>query len=126
MSNTIDFYARVSTEEQRERSTIDAQITYAQKRAEAEGWKLRLFLDDGISGTIRLRERPAGAELLQAAKAKEITIAATYKLDRLGRVASVIRMAPTLIPSGRQRTGQRLLWRIRRRTTVRTSWFVQV
>jgi site-specific DNA recombinase len=89
----VGFYARVSTEEQRERSTIDAQVEYARKRAVAEGWELRLFLDDGVSGTIRLRERPAGAELLRAAKAKEITIAATYKLDRLGRVSSLVQEA---------------------------------
>lgn len=89
----VGFYARVSTEEQRERSTIDAQVDYARRRADLEGWELRLFLDDGVSGTIPLRDRPAGAELLRAAAAHELATVATYKLDRLGRLASVIHQA---------------------------------
>jgi site-specific DNA recombinase len=84
------FYARVSTEEQRERSTIDAQVDYARKRAEAEGWEMRLFLDDGVSGTLPLAKRPAGAALLAAIAAKEIDSVATYRVDRLGRKLRVL------------------------------------
>jgi site-specific DNA recombinase len=86
----VGFYARVSTEEQRERSTIDAQVDYARKRAEAEGWELRLFLDDGVSGTLPLAKRPAGAALLAAVAAKEIDSVATYRVDRLGRKLRVV------------------------------------
>lgn len=89
----VGFYARVSTEEQRERQTIEAQVDYAKGRAALEGWELRLFLDDGVSGTLPLEQRPAGAELLRAAGAKEIVAVATYRLDRLGRTQLVILQA---------------------------------
>lgn len=89
----VGFYARVSTEEQRERQTIDAQVDYAKGRASLEGWDLRLFLDDGVSGTVALERRPAGAALLAAATAKEIDAVATYRLDRLGRTQLVILQA---------------------------------
>jgi site-specific DNA recombinase len=90
MTKTIAFYARVSTEEQRERSTIDAQVDYARKRAVAEGWTLQVFLDDGISGTIPLARRPAGAALLRAVQARQVDAVATYRVDRLGRTLRVV------------------------------------
>ncbi|MEX2045756.1 MAG: recombinase family protein [Chloroflexota bacterium] len=86
----VGFYARVSTEEQRERQTIDGQIDYARKRAEAEGWTLRIFTDDGVSGTVPFATRPGGASLLKAARAKELDLVATYRVDRLGRKLRVV------------------------------------
>jgi site-specific DNA recombinase len=86
----VGLYARTSTDDQRERSTIDAQLDYARRRAAAEGWDLRLFVDDGVSGTIALRDRPAGAELISAAAAREVDVVATYRVDRLGRSLRVI------------------------------------
>ena len=86
----LGFYARVSTEEQRERSTIDAQVEYARRRADLEGWELRVFQDDGVSGTVPLRDRPAGAELLRAAAAHELDVVATYRVDRLGRKLRIV------------------------------------
>lgn len=41
----VGCYARVSTEEQRERQTIDAQVDHGKGRASLEGWNLRLFLE---------------------------------------------------------------------------------
>jgi site-specific DNA recombinase len=86
----VGFYARVSTEEQRERSTIDAQVDYARKRAEAEGWTLRMFLDDGISGTVPLAKRPAGAALMRAVRARDVDAVVTYRVDRLGRTLRIV------------------------------------
>ena len=84
------FYARVSTEEQRDRQTIGAQVDFAKRQAVANQWELRLFLDEGVSGTIPLRERPAGAEFLAAARKGEIDLVATYRVDRLGRKLRVV------------------------------------
>lgn len=86
----VGFYARVSSDEQRERSTINSQTDYARRRAELEGWTLRMFLDEGVSGTVPLEQRPAGADLLRAMAAHEIGMVTTYKLDRLGRTQLVI------------------------------------
>ena len=95
----VAFYARVSTEEQRDRQTITAQVEYARKRADAEGWTLRLFLDDGVSGTLPLSQRPSGAALLRVVKAREVDAVTTYRVDRLGRTLRVVldaidRLAP--------------------------------
>src|SRR5207244_4011266 len=49
-----------------------------------------LFLDDGVSGTLPLGARPAGAALLAAARAREIDVVATYRVDRLGRKLRVV------------------------------------
>ena len=86
----VALYARVSSEDQRERQTIRSQTEYAHKRADLDGWKLTEYLDDGVSGTLRLADRPAGARLLKAAKAGDIDLVVTYRVDRLGRTLRVV------------------------------------
>lgn len=86
----VALYARVSSEDQRERQTIRTQVEYARKRADAEGWQLAEYLDDGVSGTLRLGDRPAGARLLKATKAGELDLVVTYRVDRLGRTLRVV------------------------------------
>lgn len=52
-------YARVSTDDQRERQTIDAQVDAL--RAFAPHWNITVvaeYLDNAASGTIPLVERP--------------------------------------------------------------------
>ena len=44
-----------------------------------------MFSDDGISGTTHLCDRPAGARLLQDARAGKFDAVVVYKSDRLGR-----------------------------------------
>lgn len=90
----VALYARVSSDEQREQQTIRTQLEYARGRAKLEGWTLREFIDDGISGKkVPLAKRPAGAELLEAARRGEIERVVTYRLDRLGRRARFIHEA---------------------------------
>jgi site-specific DNA recombinase len=86
----VALYARVSSEDQRERQTIRSQTEYAEKRATLDGWTLSQFLDDGVSGTLPLAERPAGARLLAAARANQIDLVVTYRVDRLGRTLRVV------------------------------------
>lgn len=87
---TIAFYARVSSDEQRERQTIQTQLEYARSRAALEGWMLREFTDDGVSGTVPLAQRPGGRALLAAARAGDFDVVATFRLDRLGRTQRVV------------------------------------
>ena len=87
----VALYARVSSEEQRENQTIQTQIEIARKWLELQeiiDAQLILhdrYLDDGVSGTIPLAVRPAGARLMADAQAKKFTVVLVYKIDRLGR-----------------------------------------
>ena len=76
-------YARVSTDDQRERQTIDSQVTAL--RELAPHWGLTLvdeYLDNGVSGMLPLEERPAGLRLAEDARAGKIDVVVFYKLDR--------------------------------------------
>jgi site-specific DNA recombinase len=95
----IGFYARVSSDEQREQQTVRNQLEYARSRAALEGWLLQEFVDDGVSGTIPLERRPAGAKLLAAARAGAFEVVATMKIDRLGRTQRVVLSAIDLLKS---------------------------
>jgi site-specific DNA recombinase len=82
-------YERVSSEDQRERETIKTQ-----SEALAQGLSsdptvqlVARFIDDGISGTIPMGERPQGRRLLQAAEAHEFDDLWVYNVKRLGREA---------------------------------------
>src|SRR2546427_6383636 len=87
-------YARVSSEEQRERQTIQTQIEYAQRWCAREGISLlEIYADDGVSGTVPFPERPAGKRLLHDAKQGRFTTILVYKLDRIGRETLVVHLA---------------------------------
>jgi site-specific DNA recombinase len=84
-------YARVSSEEQRENQTIKTQIDAAKRWVEFQKMVehpidiAELYLDDGVSGTIALAERPAGKRLLDDAEYGKFELVLVYKIDRLGR-----------------------------------------
>ncbi len=79
-------YARVSTDDQRGRQTIDNQVDALRGFAPHSGLNIiDEYLDDGISGTIRLEKRPEGARLVEDAKAHKFDVVIFYKLDRLSR-----------------------------------------
>ena len=82
----VVFYLRVSTEEQAEAGTLENQ------RAFAEDYARRLnltvydfYVDEGVSGTIPLEKRPAGARLIRDAAEGRFDTVLVYRLDRLGR-----------------------------------------
>lgn len=83
-------YCRVSSDEQAEKGTIEGQVQYAKKYLELHGpeagiteWEF--YLDEGVSGTIALSDRPAGARLVADAKAGKFQVLFVYRLDRLAR-----------------------------------------
>src|SRR5215204_4231941 len=82
----IALYLRVSSEEQRNRETIEIQREFLEQycglyELEVAG----IYKDDGISGTIPLHERPDGRRLLQDAREGKVQMVLVYRLDRLGR-----------------------------------------
>ncbi|MGA2514576.1 MAG: recombinase family protein [Candidatus Limnocylindrales bacterium] len=82
-------YERVSSEDQRERETIRTQTDeIARHLAGQPGVELVCrYVDDGVSGTIPLAERPDGRRLLADAVAGLFEEIWVYKVDRLGRDA---------------------------------------
>jgi hypothetical protein len=87
----VAFYLRVSSEEQRDRETIEIQGDFLEQyRGLYELEVAEIYKDDGISGTIPLHERPGGRRLLEDAKAGKFRTVIVYKLDRLGRSLLVI------------------------------------
>jgi site-specific DNA recombinase len=82
----LAFYARVSSDEQEKKNTIEAQLTLLRKWAEALGHRVVAeYMDDPCSGLIPLRERPDGTRLLQDAQAGAFDIVVCAKIDRLSR-----------------------------------------
>jgi DNA invertase Pin-like site-specific DNA recombinase len=82
---------RVSSEEQRDRETIEIQREFLQEYCRLYGLEVvQIYADDGVSGTIPLRERPEGRRLLEDAKEGKFSTLLVYRLDRLGRSLLVI------------------------------------
>lgn len=84
-------YARVSTTEQAGDGTtsIGEQLRRCRAIADlrnADAFDFVKYVDAGVSGSIPLNERPAGREMLTAAKARDVIVAS--KMDRLFRSAS--------------------------------------
>ena len=87
----VALYARVSTEDQAERETIQNQVQVANTLCPAMNLKIvDSYLDDGVSGTAPLEQRPEGARLLQDAADGKFEQVVVYRLDRIGRKALVI------------------------------------
>jgi DNA invertase Pin-like site-specific DNA recombinase len=82
-------YVRCSTAEQTDGSTLEDQEQVIHGLAMmrgAKGFDVSIFSDPGVSGATPLADRPAGKDLLAAAKKGDIICAA--KLDRLFRSAA--------------------------------------
>ncbi|MRN56787.1 recombinase family protein [Paenibacillus monticola] len=86
----VVIYARVSSDDQQERETIQNQIEFAEKYCELHkmnivGW----YKDDGVTGTIGLDQRDEGNRLLEDAKTGNYKTVLIYNMKRLGRKARV-------------------------------------
>ena len=80
-------YARVSTEDQAERQTVQAQLDFLHKYCDLHGMTITgEYVDDGISGSTPLPDRMDGRRLLQDAEAGRFGVVIVYRLDRLGRL----------------------------------------
>ena len=87
----LAIYARVSTEEQRERQSIRTQIEFGERYCELHNLvAYRIYSDDGVSGTVPLEKRPEGAQILRDARLGRFDQLLVYKLDRLGRETRLI------------------------------------
>lgn len=79
-------YFRVSTDEQKERASIETQREFAAQYCKAQEIQvIASYSDDGISGTVPVADRPDGSRLLTDAKSKKFDTILVYKLDRLAR-----------------------------------------
>ena len=65
----VAVYARVSTEEQRERQSIATQYDFGENFCKKNSLPVyRVYADDGISGTIALDRRPEGSQIMRDAR----------------------------------------------------------
>ncbi|MHB0997756.1 MAG: recombinase family protein [Armatimonadota bacterium] len=84
--NKVAIYCRVSTDEQAEAKTINNQVEFAQKYCDLHEISIQdFYMDDGVSGTIALEDRPEGKRLLDDANSRQFSRVLIYRLDRLGR-----------------------------------------
>lgn len=82
----VALYARVSTEDQAERQTVQGQLDFLREFCRLYNLVIAdAYVDDGWSGAIALGQRPDGRRLLADAKAHHCTEVLVYRLDRLGR-----------------------------------------
>ena len=83
----IATYARVSSDEQRERHTVLNQRATLDRRLGSEPCLLvfKHYEDDGVSGTIPLENRPGGSALVRDARAGLYSQIWVVRADRLGR-----------------------------------------
>ena len=87
----VAIYLRVSTEEQRERQSIQTQRAEVLRSCDAHGITgPEFYEDDGVSGTVPFEQRPGSARLFQDARQGKIGKVLIYKLDRLGRDTRII------------------------------------
>ena len=82
----VAIYARVSSDQQAERQTIDSQLSDLQARASADGHHLRddmLFVDNGHSGASLVR--PALERLRDVVSLSALDVLYVHAPDRLAR-----------------------------------------
>lgn len=80
----VALYARVSTDEQGKKHSIEAQIDILRNYAEVNGYKIyKEYIDPGYSGTGD--DRPGYQELLKDALKGKFECILIYKIDRLFR-----------------------------------------
>jgi len=80
-------YARVSTEEQVEGYSIDAQRRAFRALCEGRGWTpYREYIEEGRSArTENINKRPVFKQCIEDALAKEFDVLVVHKLDRFSR-----------------------------------------
>ena len=86
---SIATYARVSSDEQRDRHTVRNQRAALDRRLCSEQGLhvFRHYEDDGVSGTVPLEDRPAGRALARDARVGRFSQVWVVRSDRLGRDA---------------------------------------
>jgi site-specific DNA recombinase len=86
VSTKVAAYCRVSTEDQAERETVQNQVEFAKSYCELYDIAVHdFYLDDGVSGTLPLWERPEGSRLMRDAEQGLFSQILVYRIDRFGR-----------------------------------------
>ncbi len=81
-SKRVAFYVRVSTDGQ----TVENQLQELQAIAERHNWQVvKIFKDEGISGSKGRDRRPGFDSLCKSIARKEFDLVAAWAVDRLGR-----------------------------------------
>ena len=84
-------YLRTSSHEQKKGQGIEIQKERCMGQAVAKGWEVtHTFIDEGVSGTLKARERPEMAGLIAAIEAGEIDAVIVAAMDRLARDAQIL------------------------------------
>ena len=83
----VAIYARVSSEDQAERGTVQTQLDELERRLalEADVVIVERYVDENVSGMIAMENRPHGSRLVRDAAAGRFSEVWAYKIDRLGR-----------------------------------------
>lgn len=81
-TKTAAIYARVSTKQQ----SVDSQLHQLKAVAASDGYTdIKIFLDEGISGSKGRDKRPGLDNLLKAATRRQIDKVYVFSIDRIGR-----------------------------------------
>lgn len=87
-------YARVYSDEQARKETIETQVHYAKQQCEKEKIPLlKIYKDEGVSGTVPFEQRAGAKRLLADARQEEFDLVLVYKVDRLGRLNVISHVA---------------------------------
>ncbi len=87
----VAIYLRVSTEDQRERQSIDTQRVFATQYCALLDLHIHdFYADDGVSGKVSLHLRSEATRMLRDAGLRKFDRVFVYKLDRLGRDTRLI------------------------------------
>jgi site-specific DNA recombinase len=96
----VALYARVSSEGQADRGTIDAQSDFLRRYAELNELDVvGEYFDEAITGPTPLTARPAGKRLVKDAQAKKFTKVLFYRVDRFARSLRELLEAQALLTS---------------------------
>lgn len=78
----VAIYVRVSTQHQ----SVDMQLADLQAVAGKSGWEVvKIYRDEGISGSLPSEQRPALTELMKDVVRKKFDLVAIWSIDRLAR-----------------------------------------
>jgi site-specific DNA recombinase len=82
----VAVYARVSSDLQAEKGTIEAQLDYLRRYAALNNLDVaEEYTDEAVTGPTALAKRPAGKRLLEDARLKKFSRVIFYRVDRFAR-----------------------------------------